>query len=98
MRWINPYQSLKQMRRVHELEDENAKLKAEVIKLKAELWVHKDSALRTYDGMSIKAQKYDVLTKVVKDKVEHIEKFLNPIHVNEFVKDMKEFINELQQA
>ena len=47
--------------------DENAfrqeldTLRAENDKLKAQLWVAKDSALRTYDGLAEKADKYDAL-------------------------------------
>lgn len=98
MGWINPYQSLKNMQRMQELESETVSLKTEIMKLKSEIWVHKDSALRTYDGLAIKADKYDIMLRVLEPKIEALEQFLNPKHVVEFIKETKEFINELKQA
>ncbi len=37
------------------------KLKQEIARLKAENWVLRDQGLRTYDGMTQKADKYDSL-------------------------------------
>lgn len=45
-------------------------LKQEIAKLKAENWVLRDSALRTYDGLAQKAHKYDEALKIIKNFVD----------------------------
>lgn len=48
---------------------------AEVAELKAKLWVAKDSQLRTYDGLTDKADKYDDLLAKAEKLVEALEKY-----------------------
>lgn len=45
---------------------ENEELKKEIALLKAKLWVAKDSQLRTYDGLTEKADKYDLAVQALK--------------------------------
>lgn len=61
--------AMHQATRIKELETENSKLKAEN-------WVRKDAALRTYDGLSEKAARADVLEQQLADIKGDREKFL----------------------
>jgi len=47
-----------------------------IVRLKAELWVSKDSQLRTYDGMAQRADMADKLAKVLESEMSVLEVFL----------------------
>lgn len=57
-----------------ELKKENLKQAILLQTLRAELWVAKDSQLRTYDGMAQKADRVDDVEKELLEKTEALEK------------------------
>lgn len=61
------------------LRDEKDALTKELAETKAKLWVAKDSALRTYDGLAQKADKYDALFSRNAKLVEALENCRNAV-------------------
>lgn len=76
--------------KVKKLEEENAKLKAEN-------WVLRDSSLRTYDGMAMKADKYDILLQTVKQHIVDIKIFDNYSIIKESLKRLRNTVSELEK-
>lgn len=66
MRELDPLIEIRQSER-DELEAKLAAAEKENTELKAKLWVAKDSQLRTYDGLTEKADKYDALLSLARE-------------------------------
>jgi hypothetical protein len=92
------------MRQVKNLESKIELLESAQLKLKAENWVLRDQGLRTYDGLAMKADKYDVLVKLVQAHIERIRQCgrtyyeTDEMSVQESTNILKESLDELQQA